>query len=97
MAKIVNASVLVATVGSEYSNGRILIVGANPTPLTPTSENIKIMEIPKCRDCGQQMLEVCTTGQQIEIGGYVDGVYTARGIRTQKLYQCPEDKTIAVD
>ena len=38
-------------------------------------------EIPICKDCGQPMIEVGSIGT---------------GIREQELYQCPEDKTIAI-
>lgn len=62
-------------------------------------------ETPKCKDCGQEMFEICNTGVNIGIGGMetmiVNGMehrqYVHKGIRIQKLYQCPEDKTIAVD
>jgi len=38
-------------------------------------------ETPKCKDCGQFMFEIGGTGKYIQD-------------REQKLYQCPEDKTI---
>jgi len=60
-------------------------------------------EIPKCKDCGQPMFEIGGTGksQQIwETKQYLDarGVQDEMvGMREQKLYQCPEDKTIAIN
>lgn len=55
-----------------------------------------------CKECGQPMLEICSTGITIEIGEYRkndDGVeyWYQTGLKSQKLYQCPEDKSIAVD
>lgn len=46
---------------------------------------------PKCKDCGQPMVELGETGKIItgNVGNNVWG-------RSQKLYQCPEDKTVAL-
>lgn len=66
------------------------------------------MEIPKCKDCGQSMLEVGGIGKVMELGEYRDnGLETNGGQRLQfwyktgqreiKLYQCPEDKTIVLE
>lgn len=60
-------------------------------------------EIPKCKDCGQPMIEVGSTGVNVQMGEYrqqPDSEYKLwyqTGVRSQKLYQCPEDKTIAVN
>ena len=62
-------------------------------------------EITKCNSCGQPMIEICNTGVNLEIGGMepmtVNGMehrqFVHKGMRTQKLYQFPEDKTIPVD
>lgn len=50
-------------------------------------------EKPKCKDCGQLMVEVPNFfGRNIQ---WDDGRGNG-GLRCQKLYQCPEDKTVAV-
>ena len=62
--------------------------------------------VPICKDCGQPMIEVGGTGKILQIGEYkdcgmVDGKqmqsWVETGVREQKLYQCPEDKKIALD
>jgi hypothetical protein len=50
-------------------------------------------EIPKCKDCGQPMIEVGETGKTIQEMNFD---FELQGIRSQKIYQCPEDKTIIV-
>lgn len=60
-------------------------------------------ESPKCRDCGQLMFEVGGIGKMTEIGEYRKeisndrGIWHQTGVREMKLYQCPEDKTIAIE
>lgn len=54
-------------------------------------------EFPKCRDCGQDMFEIGGTGKSVQIVDLVGGYNEVVGVREQKIYQCPEDKTIAID
>ena len=66
-------------------------------------------EIPICKDCGQPMIPVGEVGTWVDYGEekevtLVDGEnkpYAKHklwegGRRPCKLYQCPEDKTIAI-
>jgi hypothetical protein len=62
-------------------------------------------ETPKCKDCGQPMFEVAELAGTIQIGEYreedvpIVGMqkrWYQTGARSPKLYQCPEDKTVAV-
>ena len=59
-------------------------------------------ETPKCKDCGQAMFEVGGIGKKMELGEMrkVEGSEYSRwhqtGVREIKLYQCPEDKTVAI-
>lgn len=59
-------------------------------------------ETPKCKDCGQPMVLIGDIGGTKQITrptyGEDDTVtaFTVVGIKTIELYQCPEDKTIAV-
>lgn len=64
-------------------------------------------EIPKCKDCGQPMLELGGIGKSIQIGEFdppaiVNGkpagmsLWRQTGIREQKLYQCPECKEVKI-
>jgi len=58
-------------------------------------------EAPICKDCGQPMFEVGDTGKTIQIigefpiGNNMIGNQVI-GVRSAKLYQCPEDKTVAI-
>lgn len=64
-------------------------------------------EVPRCKDCGQPMFEVGGIGKTIDLDlgekeykiHGIDIIYKQRefGRREVKLYQCPEDKTIAID
>ena len=57
---------------------------------------------PKCKECGQLMFEIGGIGKDEQLGemrkvvGYEFDLWTQTGVREQKLYQCPEDKTIAI-
>ena len=64
-------------------------------------------EIPKCKDCGQSMFEIGGIGKNEQIGEFdkpvsVEGkpmgmsIWYQTGLREIKLYQCPEDKTVAI-
>lgn len=50
------------------------------------------MGAPICKDCGLAMIEIGETGRQIQ---FIDG--KNEGIYTQSLWQCPEDKTVALN
>lgn len=50
-------------------------------------------EIPKCKDCGQPMFEIGGTGKMIQ---YSERSGEILGIREEKLYQCPECKTVII-
>lgn len=57
---------------------------------------------PKCKDCGQYMFEIGGINKPVEIGEYRKqensemSMWHQTGVRDTKLYQCPEDKTVAV-
>lgn len=53
-------------------------------------------ETPICRDCGQSMFEIGGIGKSIRTGRVTDGGFVLAGEREAKLYQCPEDKTVAI-
>ena len=59
-----------------------------------------IEETPKCKNCGQPMLEIGGIGKDMQLGEMrkVEGSdypqWLQTGMREIKLYQCPEDKTI---
>lgn len=55
----------------------------NPTPMTNDTKK----EAPKCKDCGQPMFEVGVIPTDVGFG---------MTMGTKTLYQCPEDKTIAI-
>ncbi len=60
-------------------------------------------EAHKCKDCGIAMVEVGNTGTFEELGEYRNQensdmpIWHKTGVRSKKLYQCPEDKTIAIN
>ena len=60
-------------------------------------------EIIKCKDCGQPMFEIGGIGKNEELGEYRQQpnseykLWHQTGIREQILYQCPEDKRIAIN
>lgn len=54
-------------------------------------------EIPVCKDCGQPMIEVGGIGKDIQyFEANEDGSPKFVAVVEQKLYQCPEDKTVAI-
>ena len=63
------------------------------------------MGTPKCKDCGQYMFEIAELSGEIQIGemretdepiiGKINKWFQT-GMRHPKLYQCPDDKTVAV-
>jgi len=59
-------------------------------------------ETPKCKDCGQSMFEIGGIGKSAQLGEMrkVEGSdysqWHQTGVREVKLYQCPEDKTVAI-
>lgn len=67
-------------------------------------------EIPKCNSCGQPMFEISELAGTIQVGEFVDTpthsldgkltgnvkVWKQTGIRSPKLYQCPECKDVKV-
>ena len=59
-------------------------------------------EIPKCKECRQLMFEIGGIGKEEQLGemrkvvGRESDQWIQTGVREQKLYQCPEDKTIAI-
>ena len=55
-------------------------------------------EIMLCRECKLPMIEIGETGKNIQTGEMgEDGLWKQTGIRSEILYQCPEDKTITIN
>jgi len=59
-------------------------------------------ETPKCKECLQYMVEIGGTGKEVQLGEMrkIEGLeydqWFQTGVGEVKLYQCPEDKTIAL-
>jgi len=50
-------------------------------------------EAPICKDCGQPMIKIAELAGEIQ---EMDLDFNILGIRRPRLYQCPEDKTVAI-
>ena len=61
------------------------------------------MSIPNCKDCGQPMFLVGGIGKMTQLGEYRKqegsdmSIWHQTGIKEINIYQCPEDKTIALE
>ena len=70
--------------------------------MTKSTETTGERKNPVCKDCGQTMFEIGGIGKDVQIGEYRSqenggiSMWHQTGIREQKLYQCPEDKTITI-